>query len=474
MEKKRSFHGKSLWKSKLIKVMKLTVFLMLISLMGVFASETYSQTTRLTVNANKMSLEDFLVKIENQSEFRFFYTGKIDVEQEVSGEFRNKKIFDIFDEIKKEAGFQYEVLGHQIILSPNNAEGAIKSIQQQKSVSGNVTDTRNQPLPGVTVVVKGTATGTVTNTDGNYTLSNIQDNAVLQFSFVGMKTQAINVGYQTTINVKLEEEAFGIEEVVTVGYGTQKRETITGALSAIKGDEIVQSSSVNISNSLAGRSSGVISVSNSGDPGNDASNLLIRGINSFGGGTAPLIVVDGIADRDMNRLNPVDIESVTVLKDASAAIYGVRSANGVILITTKRGSGENKVDYDFNYGMQQYTRRRPINTSSLEYMQYMNEAFINEGNAVPFPPELLTKYNTLNTDWYKETFRSVAPQMQHRLSVSGGSDRINYFVSGQYLEQQSNYRVSDKVFKQFNLRSNIDAKVSKNIILTQLAHKAIP
>jgi TonB-dependent starch-binding outer membrane protein SusC len=156
MEKKRSFHGQSLWKSKLLKVMKLTVLLMLISLMGVFASETYSQTTRLTLNANKMSLEDFLVKIENQSEFRFFYTGKIDVEQEVSGEFRNKKIFEVLDEIKEEAGFQYEVLGRQIILSPNNAEGAIKSIQQQKTVSGKVTDSSGQPLPGVTVVVKGT------------------------------------------------------------------------------------------------------------------------------------------------------------------------------------------------------------------------------------------------------------------------------------------------------------------------------
>ncbi len=455
--------------NKILLKMKLTLCIILFSFLGAMASESYSQTTKLSLDLKNTTVRDVLGAIEDQSEFFFLYSEKIiDVNREVSIEVRESSVEKILDKIFAGTNVNYTVKGRQIVLTTPEANNFFgdSSSQQQKSVSGKVSDSSGESLPGVSIVVKGTTIGTITDANGNYSISNIPANATLQFSFVGMKGQEITVGNKTTINVTLAEETFGIDEVVAIGYGTQKKGNLTGALSTVKGDDIARSSSVNISNSLTGRSSGIISVSNSGDPGNDASTILIRGMNSFGGGTSPLIVVDGIADRDMNRLNPADIESITVLKDASAAIYGVRSANGVILVTTKRGSGKNKVEYDLNYGLQQYTRMRPNITNSLEYMTYQNEADLNEGKVVSYTPELLTKYNTLNHNWVNDTYRKSAPQMQHRLSISGGTDRVSYYVSGQYLNQQSNYKVSDKGYKQFNLVSNIDAKVSNNIKLS--------
>ncbi len=447
---------------KMLRIMKLTTFLIFIGVLSVYADGIYSQETKISVDIRNGSLIDLFNAIERNTEFKIFYKSSlINESQKITLEANQKPVSDLLNIALSGKNLSFDLVDKVIVITPT------EMVLQQQKVTGTITDaTTGEPVTGANIIIEGTATGTVTDVNGKFSLEVANSEAVLVVSFLGYNTERVSISGMSDLVIKLVPDITKLEEIVVVGYGTQKKGNLTGALSTVKGDDITTSSSVNISNALAGRSSGVISVSNSGDPGNDASTLLIRGINSFGGGTAPLIVVDGIADRDMNRLNPADIESVTVLKDASAAIYGVRSANGVILVTTKRGSGKNKVDYDFNYGLQQYTRVRPVLTNSLDYMTYQNEAAVNEGNAPRFTNELLTKYNTLNTDWVKETFRTFAPQIQHRLSVSGGNERINYYVSGQYLEQQSNYRVSDKVFKQFNLMSNIDAKVSKNIKLS--------
>ena len=462
--------------------MKLTVFLMLISLMGVFASETYSQTTRLTVNANKMSLEDFLVNIENQSEFRFFYTGKIDVEQEVSGEFRNKKIFDILDEIKEEAGFQYEVLGRQIILSTNDAEGTIKSIQQQKSVSGTVIDKAGQPLPGVTVVVKGTTQGTVTNADGGFTITNIPENATLQFSFVGMKTQEIEVGGKTSINVVLEEETIGLEEVVAVGYGTIKRSDLTGSVSSMKSADLVQSTISSFDQGMSGRVAGVQITQQTGQPGG-ATSVRIRGGNSINSSNEPLFVIDGFpyynnnnastsgtdggvpAINILSTINPGDIASVEILKDASAtAIYGSRGANGVVMITTKRGAtGKGKITFENYTGVQEVSKIIPV-LNARQYAEFRNMAFVDakglNGNGKPTYSDEEVAAMGAGTNWQKEIFR-VAPIQNYQLSISGGKDKVKYAVSGNYFDQKG--VVINSGIKRYSLRANIDADVNDKL-----------
>lgn len=340
----------------------------------------------------------------------------------------------------------------------------------QKTIKGKVTAAKGEPLPGATILVKGTKNAVTTDFDGNFTIDVPDSNSILVVSFTGFTTKEVAVTNTTsTINIQLEEQNQTLNEVVVVGYGTQKKGATTGAIGVVKGSALTQNASANVSNGLAGRVSGVIANNRSGRPGDDNSNILIRGFNSFGGGKSPLVVVDGIADRDLNRINQDDIESVTILKDASAAIYGVRAANGVILVTTKRGKiGAPVIKYDGNYGIQQLTRRDE-RVNSWEYMTYYNEINQRKGSDPQYEQTEIDKYkagndpNYTSTDWYKEVFRKDAPQTNQSLSVNGGNEQVKYFFSGQYLNQESNLRDSDERYKQFNLRSNIDVNISANL-----------
>ncbi|OQP56893.1 hypothetical protein A3860_09945 [Niastella vici] len=311
---------------------------------------------------------------------------------------------------------------------------------------------------------KGSANGTVTSQDGRFRITVAGKNAVLVISYTGYETKEIHVDNDKPQNIVLALENKGLNEVVVIGYGAQKKASVTGSVASVKGSDIAQSSSANISNAIAGRIPGVIANNRSGRPGDDASTILIRGFNSFGGGTSPLVVVDGVPDRDFTRINPADIENITVLKDAAAAIYGVRSANGVILVTTKRGkTGKPTIQYDGSYGIQQLTRLPEI-VNAWQYMTYYNEI-----NPNTYSQADIDKYkagndsNYRSTDWINEVFRKNAPQLAHALSVSGGTDNVKYYFSGQYLDQSSNFRNSIEHYKQFNIRSNIDARISRNL-----------
>jgi TonB-linked SusC/RagA family outer membrane protein len=335
MKKNRTAYPATRWGTKILRIMKLTFLLMLISLTTVFANDGYSQNARLTLSVNGVSLEDFLAKIEEQSEFRFFYTGNIDVERKVSGNFKNERITEILDKVGKAAGIKYEVMGRQIVLSPTPAEIVTTvSAQQQKTVTGKVTDDAGLPLPGVTVVVKGTTNGTVTNMDGIFSLENIPGNATLQFSFVGMKSQEIVVGNRTTINLVMEEETFGIDEVVVTALGIKREEKALGySVQKIGGENLQKVTGIDVGTSLTGKVAGVL-VQNSSDF-NVEPTLTVRGE------TDPLIVIDGIAysNKKLNDIPAQDIESITVLKGATAsALYGFRGEKGAILIATKNGS----------------------------------------------------------------------------------------------------------------------------------------
>jgi TonB-linked SusC/RagA family outer membrane protein len=337
----------------------------------------------------------------------------------------------------------------------------------QKTIKGKVTNGKGEPLPGATILVKGTKNAVTTDFDGNFTIDIPDSNSTLVVSFTGYLTKEFAA--TDTMNIQLKEENQALNEVIVVGYGSQKKAASTGAIASVKGAVLTQNASANVSNGIAGRVSGVIATNRSGRPGDDNSTLLIRGFNSFGGGTSPLVVVDGIPDRDLNRINPDDIESVTILKDASAAIYGVRSANGVILVTTKRGKiSAPTIKYDGSYGIQQLTRMDE-KVNSWQYMTYYNELNANKGTSLPYAQSEIDKYkagndpNYTSTDWLKEVYRKDAPQTNHSLSVNGGTEQVKYFFSGQYLNQESNLRNSDERYKQFNLRSNIDVNISSNL-----------
>lgn len=366
-------------------------------------------------------------------------------------------------------------------------------------VTGKIIDETGEGLPGVSVLEKGTGNGTATDIDGNYSLSVEGANSVIVYSFVGYTSKQVTVGSQSIINVSLEQDAATLEEVVVVGYGTQKKATITGAISAIKGGDLIQSPAVDMTNSLSGRMAGLVVIQQSGEPGNDGALLRIRGANTLGN-SSPLVVIDGIPDRDggLGRLSPRDIESVSVLKDASAAIYGARAANGAILVTTRRGKvGKPTVIYDFNQGFTQPTVV-PRMASSSQYADIMNElsyfrtvpasewgaanqAIKTTGTydsptagianvTAPFSPETVAGFaagNDLlrypNTDWFGETFRNFSPQSRHNLLISGGSDKVRYMTSLGFVNQDAIYNNSATFYRQYNLRTNLDIDINKYV-----------
>lgn len=351
---------------------------------------------------------------------------------------------------------------------------------QQKTIKGIVVDATGEPLIGVNISVKGTTIGIITDIDGKYTLE-VPTNATLVFSYIGYRTQEHSVGNQTTINITLQEDTQNIDEVVVVGYGVQKKETVTGSVSTLKGDDLVKSPVANLSNAIAGKMSGVVTYQRSGEPGYDGATIRIRGSNTLGNND-PLIVIDGVAARagGLERLDPNEIETMSVLKDASAAIYGARAANGVILITTKKGRTGKKPEftYSFNQGWSKPTNL-PEMCDAVEYSELMNELYMNKAMLNPAKnngqtmgeytlfrtPEEIELYRNgsdpwryPNTDWYAATFKNWSPQRVHNASLEGGSDKYQYFVNFGHKYTDGLYHKSANNYKQFNLRMNVDAQ----------------
>ncbi|MBA4410679.1 MAG: SusC/RagA family TonB-linked outer membrane protein [Odoribacter sp.] len=426
--------------------MRLSVFFLLLFVAQTFATATYSQQTRLTLKMQDAKLIDVLSKIEDESEFFFLFNQKlVDVERQVTVNAKNESIDKILAGIFENTNVTTLVKDRQIILTTANLEALVSA--QQKSVSGKVTDSSGGGLPGVSVVIKGTTTGITTDANGNYLLSNVPENATLVFSFVGMKTQEVAVGSKSTINVVLIEDAIDIEEVVAVGYGVQKKTTITGSISTVKGEELAAIPAANISQSIAGKLAGVSMRPNGGQPGYDSPDIHIRGIVTTGN-NAPLVVVDGIKRNNINQLDPNLIESITILKDAAAvAPYGIGGANGVILIATKKGkSGKPVVRFSSSYGLQNPTYL-PNMLNATDYMALQNEGYFNQtpnGTTPPNDPKLIADYNKLNKDDpYKypnsnfvDQFNTNTPVQNYSFELSGGTDKVNYHAGLGYYDQK--------------------------------------
>ncbi|MGC9342722.1 MAG: TonB-dependent receptor [Bacteroidales bacterium] len=451
-------------KSKWWKVMRIVLFLITIGITQALALESYAQATRLSLNVEDQPIQKILEIIEEQTEFRFMYDATVvDVGQKRSINCQNQPVVKILDDIFEGAGITYKVEDRQIALSNIDAVFNFNQVSQQRTVSGKVTDSDGLPLPGVTVVVKGTTQGTVTNADGEYSLTNIPEDATLVFSFVGMRTQEIEVGDQSTINVTMVMDAIGIEEVVAVGYGVQKKSVVTGAISSVRADELVKMPVAKVEQALQGKVSGVVVTQNTGQPGSSLT-LRVRGTGSMGY-SEPLYIVDGIQMSDLSTLNPSDIESIEILKDAaSGAIYGARAANGVVLVTTKKGkSGEISVNYSGSYGIQ-----NPWNTLDLpnasEYMQLFNEARINDGLSEKFSSSDIAN-NKYDTNWQNEVFSKNAPITDHTISLSGGNGISNFIMSAGYFNQQGIVGSDKSEYEKYTFRLNSDHKLGKNIKL---------
>ena len=336
---------------------------------------------------------------------------------------------------------------------------------QQKTIKGTVVDVTGEPLIGVNVAVKGTTIGIITDIDGNYTLE-VPSKSTIVFSYIGYQAQEVPVGNLSTINVTLKEDTQNQEEVVVVGYGTQKKVTVTGSVASVSGEELKASPTTNLSNGMVGRMPGVIGFQKSDEPGGGGTTIRVRGTNSLGSND-PLVVIDGIPDRDggFNRLNPTEIESISVLKDASAAIYGARAANGVILITTKRGKeGKATVTFNASGGFSQPTRL-PKMANAFEYATMVNE--INPGTWTDEDLRLFQDgsdpWGHPDTDWFDTTIKNASPMYRADVGVQGGSEKMKYYVNFAANGEDGIYKNSANRYDQYSLRMNLDINTSKYV-----------
>ncbi|HET8828053.1 MAG TPA: SusC/RagA family TonB-linked outer membrane protein, partial [Pelobium sp.] len=349
---------------------------------------------------------------------------------------------------------------------------------QNMQITGIVMDDQGLPLPGVAVTEKNSSKGTVTNSDGQYQIS-VASGSVLVFRFLGFVTEEISVGNEGVINLKMKPSATNLDEITVIAYGQQKKVTLTGAISSISSEELVKSPLPNVANSLAGKVTGLSTVQSSGQPGADNPEIFVRGVASLSTARSqPLMIVDGV-ERSFMSLDPNEIESISVLKDASStAVYGVRGANGVIIVTTKRGKiGKPKVSTSFSTGLQQPTRLLDF-VDSYTYALRYNEAATNDDpnvnpNTLKFSPEAIEAFRTgsnpliySNTDWLDYLLKPTTSQLQGNINISGGTEKLKYFTSLGILNQDGLFNTYDSQydynfsFKRYNYRSNIDLQVT--------------
>jgi TonB-dependent starch-binding outer membrane protein SusC len=443
-----------LFLKKLFLMTNFTVICLFLSTLQVFTIDLYAQNQRISLKVNEEKLENVLSKIENESEFFFLYNKDLtDVEQEVSIDAQNETIKSILDKLLEGKDIAFKVYDRQIVLS--NPEVINEMAAQQRAISGIVSDEEGQPLPGVTVVIKGTSQGTVTDMNGKYSIANIPDNAILQFSFVGMLPQEIAVANSTIINVTMEADKVGIDEVIVIGYGTVKKSDLTGSVGSIKTEELNSTNVLRVDQAIKGKIAGLQAIPTSSDPGAETS-IRIRGSNSISANNEPLYVIDGyIGGFSLNDINMNNIESIEVLKDASAtAIYGSRGSNGVILITTKRGkAGKVNISYDSYISFQSPSRYIPVMNGS-EFAAFQNEI---KGSIMYPDPDSYGE----GTNWAKEVYRERVPMTSHNLSMSGGDDKHTYFLSGNYFDQEG---ISiNSGLERYNFQINTDHKVSDKL-----------
>lgn len=396
--------------------------------------------------------------IEQQSGFTFSYTGKVATDKTLLDLNLSGTLKNVLEVIATQTSYNFKRVNNEIFVIPRQKMEEVKIMEEttESTITGKVTDEEGEPLIGATVLVKGTTIGSVTDIDGNFTLSAPDNAATLIVSFAGFESQEVPIGSQRQFTVALKSDASALDEVIVVGYGTVKKSDLTGSVSSVQTEEAYAAPASSLDNALQGRSAGVQVTSVSGAPGENAT-IRIRGGNSITAGNEPLYVIDGfVGAGNLSTLNPNDIASIQILKDASStAIYGARGTNGVVLITTKKGSeGKTKVTINSSYGFQVLPEKVDVQNAS-EFANFVNSGDTDPTDGIPFD---LNNLPGADTDWQEELLQS-APVTDNQVSVSGGSEKLQYYVSGGYLSQKG--LIIGSNFERFSLRTNFDNQLSE-------------
>nr|WP_255419807.1 SusC/RagA family TonB-linked outer membrane protein [Parabacteroides sp. AF48-14] len=410
---------------------------------------------KITVSFSKIPLSEAIKKIESVSGYTFFYdVDKTDLKQEVSLRVNNQEIEMAVDRMLKPTNLQFEINNRQIVLMPKQ----VRQAGLVQNVRGRVVDENSEPVIGANVSVKGTVNGTITDAEGRFNLSNVPANAILQISYIGMESQEIALKGNTAINVVLKEDAVALSDVVIVGYGVTKKADLTGAVSSVSLDDVSRQPVLRIEEALRGKAPGVQITQTNGAPGSNM-RIRIRGTNSVNGSNDPLYVVDGFLGADYSMLNPNDIESITILKDASAtSMYGSQGSNGVVLITTKSAKeGEMKVEYNGFVSFDQPFRKLDV-LDATQYRRVFNERLVALGNN-PYYSEAELAATGKGINWQDEVLRSAVSQ-NHQLAISGGQSKIKYYLSASYVNQEG--VVENSFHKKYGFTGNITSKVRDN------------
>lgn len=463
---------------KIFRIMRITTFLLAICLGCMAAESSYAQLTHFSMKMKDATISEIFEEIESKSEFIFFYHDNVlDVNKKVQLNIKNKPVHVILDELFKNTNITYSIEDRQITLYTRN----VKQEQPTLKITGKITDENGEPLIGVNIQEEGTTNGVVSDINGDYTIYNITgESSVLIFSYIGYTSRKITVGNQRNLNVRMNPDTQNLEEVVVVGFGSQKRESVIGAISTVKPSTFQVSQSRSISNNLAGQIAGIIAVQRSGEPGYDTSEFWIRGINTFGANATPLVLVDGV-ERSLNDISPEEIESFSVLKDATAtAVYGVRGANGVILIQTKKGQvGKTRISVKFDHGISAPTQL-PEFVDGAKYMEVVNAArLLSNAEGQGYSAEDIEKTRTgadpdlfPNMNWLDAVTRSYAPNNRVSLDVNGGSELLRYSLILSYYGEEGIIKTdkstdydSQLKLQRYNVRSNVDINLTSSTLL---------
>ncbi len=477
MKKSPKSRGVTPWRLSQSTKMKLSFLFFLTISLVMQANSSYAQNTKISLDLQEVTVGEIIDEIEMTTEFKFLFNSKtVDTKRRVSIKVEHELIEQVLELLFKESDCSYEIDDRKILLvkkvvdkNPKPQTPNLNVENLQFSVNGTVADVSGQPLPGANIAIKGTTTGVIADFDGNFSLELESGNETLLVSYIGFATKEVEVRGQSTLMIVLEESASGLDEVVVIGYGTQKRSEITGAISTIKASDLSSGTSSGVQEALQGRIAGVNITPTSGQPGG-ALDMSVRGVATFGNGN-PLFVIDGVpilgseVSRNFNPLAsiPMDnIESIQILKDASAsAIYGARAANGVVIITTKRGSiGKNQMQLKVSQGISSVNKYLPL-MNSAQYIDYATEAYQNAGRPIPISLQEPLRSQNLetNTDWQREGFSNGYSQ-NYLLGMSGGSENATYALSGGYLKQKGTLPQSG--FKRYSININSDFKFGKN------------
>ena len=428
------------------------------------------QVIKLSSKMQDVTVQEVLASVEQQTDYHFTYNPmQIGADRRVTIDLNNKSVTEILDELFLGKKVQYVVEGNNIVLFADNKKAEVKDIVQQNSkiVTGTVLDVTGMPVIGANVTVKGTTQGTITDMDGKFSLE-VAEGDILQVTYIGFANQEVKVGTQTNLSVTLKEDAEALDELVVVGYGTQKKVNLTGAVTAITGEKITKRPVTNTTTMLQGQVPGLRIVQGTGQPGAESVSVKIRGVGTFSGaGASPLVLINGVTG-DLSSVDPNMIESVSVLKDAaSAAIYGARAANGVILITTKQGADKGEkvsITYRGNFAVHTPTKMFDLVTNSADYMTLFNQAKINSGESGLYPEEEIEKYRNSNGsveypsfDWLGYMFNPAFVH-QHNLSLAGTAKKTTYNIALNYADQDGTLR-SFK-YKKYNVTVDLTTQAT--------------